>query len=767
MNEWIKKNISKIVAIFILFQPILDLLTGICVNTLKIDITIGIIIRILFLVVMCLIALFTFKKKKLIIPYLIIGIYFICYGIGMYLFKNEFLLVEVKNLFRTFYYPILLVTLFYLKEDIKISKMTMFTILFLYLIFLFVPTLFGLGYKSYLETKTGTLGFFNSANEISGILSILTPFMLIIFYESKRIVPIIILSIMYLVVILMIGTKTPLISLVITIGFSLMYLWIRSIKEKKWKQMGLSILVVCIGIASLIVVIPKTNFYKNIETHLEYLEIEHVTDVLKDEHLIDHFIFSSRLNFLKNKSFIYYNAPMYEKLFGIGYVNEDEETKLIEMDFFDIYYSHGLIGAFIFFTILLFISYDVLKGCKIRKYNELMNFTALFLVVFLSFFTGHIITAPAVSLLSIIILLSLANREKKDILFTGYNLDIGGIEKAQVNLIKYMDKTKYNVTLILEKKEGDFLKDLDSSVRVEECKVSNYQDKIIRKIINVSRKLYFKILNYHNYDFSCCYTTYSYSANKLALMASNNNAFYIHSNYGLIFATENEFKEFFNTRNITKYKRLFFVSKESQDSFLKTYPSLKSKTIVMNNFVDIEEILTKSEEKVTEKKPSSKTLFVFVGRLEDASKKINRALNLVKEIPSIELWIVGDGPDRNMYEEYVEKNDLKKRVKFLGKKANPYPYMKQADYVILTSDYEGFPVTYLEAITLGKQIITTIPTSDDEINMKKIAHIVSKDEKEMVKEVKKILKEKKDKPKIDLKKVQEKRIQHWKEIFDE
>ena len=113
-----------------------------------------------------------------------------------------------------------------------------------------------------------------------------------------------------------------------------------------------------------------------------------------------------------------------------------------------------------------------------------------------------------------------------------------------------------------------------------------------------------------------------------------------------------------------------------------------------------------------------------------------------------------------------EKNKLQKRVNFLGKKANPYPYMKKADYIIFTSDYEGFPVTYLEAITLGKQIITTIPTSDDKIDMKKISNVISKDENEMVVEVKKILKEGKEKEIIDLRKVQEERIKLFSKIFD-
>ena len=129
------------------------------------------------------------------------------------------------------------------------------------------------------------------------------------------------------------------------------------------------------------------------------------------------------------------------------------------------------------------------------------------------------------------------------------------------------------------------------------------------------------------------------------------------------------------------------------------------------------------------------------------------------------IWIIGDGPDREMYEKYTKELKLEKRVSFLGKKINPYPYMKQADYIILTSDYEGFPVTYLEAITLDKKIITTIPTSDEYINIKDYAYIISKDEDKMVEEVKEILAKKKSKSKINLAEIQEKRIKKLEGIF--
>ena len=117
-----------------------------------------------------------------------------------------------------------------------------------------------------------------------------------------------------------------------------------------------------------------------------------------------------------------------------------------------------------------------------------------------------------------------------------------------------------------------------------------------------------------------------------------------------------------------------------------------------------------------------------------------------------------------MYEEYANDNN---RIKFFGKKENPYPYMNKADYIILTSDYEGFPVIYLEALVLEKQIITTIKTSDESINIEKYAYIISKDEKTMVGEVKEILNQDIKKKTINIDSIQKDRMKLFEELFNE
>lgn len=92
--------------------------------------------------------------------------------------------------------------------------------------------------------------------------------------------------------------------------------------------------------------------------------------------------------------------------------------------------------------------------------------------------------------------------------------------------------------------------------------------------------------------------------------------------------------------------------------------------------------------------------------------------------------------------------------------------MKEADYFILTSDYEGFPVVSLEAIVLKKPLISTIDVGDDQIELKRdVVTMVSKDPGKMVKEVKAILKQERKIPQLDLNQIQEKRMKELQKLW--
>lgn len=362
---------------------------------------------------------------------------------------------------------------------------------------------------------------------------------------------------------------------------------------------------------------------------------------------------------------------------------------------------------------------------------------------------------------------------KKKLIFFAYSLNVGGIENSLINLLNKIDYNKYDVTLVLEKKEGIFLNKVNKHVNVVEYKINNSKIMFYRKIYNYTKRFIWKLKNSNKYDFSCCYATYSLMASKLSKIASKNSSIYVHSDYTNILKSTKSFKSFFDIRGIDKFRKIIFVSNESKNNFCDIYPNLIDKTEVINNFIDYNKIIGLSNETIGEVK-TKKNLFVFVGRLEEDSKKITRLLECFKSLcknNSAELWIIGDGDDKQLYIDYVNSNNLNDNVKFLGMKSNPYPYIKMSDYIILTSDYEGFPVIYLEAIVLGKKIITTINVTDENISIpNNFGFIISKKPSKMSSEIQTILncatKNFKYKE-IDFKLIDINKIKKLESIFDE
>lgn len=769
MSSFIKKNINIICMLFLLSGPIIDFVTGVMLHVFDISLTLGLVLRILFLFFIFYVTTFVYKKKNNLLYYVIFIIYLLLFILGLALFKdNPNYFREIQNTFRLFYFPLLLVSLFSIRKEIKITNLSLVITICLYLILIFIPLALGVGFESYAITKEGTLGFYNSANEISAIIAILTPILFIIFYESKNVIFKLFITFIYLVVILSVGTKTPLLALILSLCVVFIYILYKALVDKKYHVVTTFTAIIVALSLVIIIIAPKTSFYKNIEVHLDYLKVDNVFDIFKDKELVDHFIFSQRLTFLNNKEKLYDKSNTYQKLFGLGYYDNGKELKSIEMDYFDVYYNQGIVGFIIFFVPYIYVLISVIKERNAFSFRQLMLYLSLFLVIILSLFTGHIITAPSVSIIVCFLLLSIIKKDKKELLFTGVNLDIGGIEKSLVNLVNKIDKDKYRVTIILEEKDGELLETLDKSILVKRFKVSNNKNKVVRKVVNLLRRCTYAIFNYHIYDFSCCYATYSYSGNKITRLSSLNNSIYVHSDYSYIYPDLEDFRCFFDTRNIYDFRTIFFVSNESCRKFTKIYPGLKSRCLVFNNFIDVSEIEALSKEKISLSKPKGRTLFVFVGRLDDVSKKLGRAFKLVASLDKTILWVVGDGPSMEDYQKEVKKLGIEEKVVFLGSKTNPYPYMKKCDYLILTSNYEGFPVVYLEGLALKKKFITTIKVSDDVIKIgKNYGEVIPTNDKKMLEQVREILNSK-DKKEITLniEEIQNMRMEKLESIFD-
>lgn len=331
----------------------------------------------------------------------------------------------------------------------------------------------------------------------------------------------------------------------------------------------------------------------------------------------------------------------------------------------------------------------------------------------------------------------------KKLLFSAVNLDVGGIEKALVTLLNYLAdqkdedssqgcKNKYEITLVLEKKQGLFLDTLNPNIKVMEYTPNSNKIVLIRKIINLFKQIQFKAKYKNKYNFACAYATYSLPASFVARTASKNSALWVHSEYLTLLGNNKErYIKFFKSVKSSKFKKIVFVSNNARSIFTNIMKSQSNKSDVIYNLIDYKEVINKSKEKVTDIKKEKVYTFLNVGRHTEEDKKISRIIEAAKKLDEegkkFRILLVGTGRDTESYRAIVRKYNLEDKILFLGQKRNPYPYYNIADSFLLTSEYEGFPVVYIESMILGLPIITTDVSDSKEIIQNRFGIVTSKD----------------------------------------
>ena len=136
MNKYLKDNFNKLITLFLILSPILDVITGIGLHFFKVNISCGLVVRFLFLLMVFYVSSVIYKKKINYVIYGIVGVYFIFYLVsvvnGGYVFR------ELQGLFRCFYLPLLLSSLYTIKDEVKISKMAFVVMVCFYLLLIII-----------------------------------------------------------------------------------------------------------------------------------------------------------------------------------------------------------------------------------------------------------------------------------------------------------------------------------------------------------------------------------------------------------------------------------------------------------------------------------------------------------------------------------------------------------------------------------------------------------------------------------------------------
>lgn len=384
----------------------------------------------------------------------------------------------------------------------------------------------------------------------------------------------------------------------------------------------------------------------------------------------------------------------------------------------------------------------------------------------------------------------------KKILFSAYSLDVGGIETALVTLLKYLVKD-YDITLVLEKKQGMFLEDLPKEIKIITYTPSSIKLNFIRKAINFIKQFIFKLKYKNKYDFSANFATYSMPASFVARTASQNNAIWIHNNY-MNFYDNNigQYRNFFKTLKIQNFKKIVFVSELDKKVFIAQFPELIKNTLVCNNLINYERIQKLSNEKIPDEdlekifgkgyknitKEDKKDLnssnslaknkipiFINVGRHDEKQKKISRIIEATEKLNKqgfdFKVLLIGKGTNTKDYQNLIKEKNLNNII-MLGAKKNPYPYFKLSDCFILSSQFEGYPVVFVEAQILGLPILTT-NVSDSKKDIDGIyGQVVENSEKGVYKGMKQVLEKGITSTKFDPEKFNEEITQKVKQIIE-
>jgi len=350
----------------------------------------------------------------------------------------------------------------------------------------------------------------------------------------------------------------------------------------------------------------------------------------------------------------------------------------------------------------------------------------------------------------------LAEQKKIKILFRHRSMEMGGVEKVMLSLLNNLDKEKFDMSVLLSLNQGELRNEFPHHVRkiyLVDGKEDLSTNPVLQKIQLLQRK--WKLEKFrknpekidreilkNEFDVEIAMT---YNDFEPVLNSSNKNSKKIgwfHSEIDLpkLQPLVPQILEQF-----PQFDHMVYCSEKIMQIMHRTYPNLQyPPESVIVNAVPVDEIRKKSEEKIPHFK--NRPVFVSVGRLHTRKgyhKLMDAHHKLLKEGFEHSVVIIGDGEELPNLLIQQKKLGVAETFIFAGNKMNPYPYIKNADFFILPSESEAWPLVISEALILQKPIIAT-RVGDVELMIEddKTGHLIRYDTSEIYEAMKKFLTDK-------------------------
>ena len=284
----------------------------------------------------------------------------------------------------------------------------------------------------------------------------------------------------------------------------------------------------------------------------------------------------------------------------------------------------------------------------------------------------------------------------------------GGAEKVLITLVNHMDPSKFDIT-VQTLFPDEYASLLNSNIRYKYCypkKTSLYYN-----IFRVEAQLgwVYPLHIKDDYDIEVAYL--ESETTKVMAASTNKNAkkiAWVHCDFDIAIKDKEAFV-LKTAKQYSKFDRIACVSEKCKESFCSLF-GINPESFVVHNTIDDNEILVNSELQLPYGIIKRKITLCTVGNMTPPKNHIRllKTVNkLHKEGNDFDLWILGDGQQREQIETFIKDNSMSDYVFLFGFQKNPYPFMKVADVLVCSSDYEGFSTFVTEGLILGKPIVTT------------------------------------------------------------
>ena len=333
----------------------------------------------------------------------------------------------------------------------------------------------------------------------------------------------------------------------------------------------------------------------------------------------------------------------------------------------------------------------------------------------------------------------------KKICFIIPSLGGGGAERVAFHLLNNLSLDNFDLSvIIIYKDKGGYLKDLRKEVK----RIFLEKDKIRHSIPSL-----YKALKVEKPDIVINFSFELMMLMGIFIIPFFRNIYFINRQINILSMQNFNFlKKILLKIAYKNFNKIITQSRDMTEDLLKNIDISEEKIVEINNPADMDKIEKLSNENIEIEFDKNNKNILCVGRLvpQKGFDLIIQSMTLIND-ENIKLYILGDGEEKENLLNLIKKLNLEEKVFLLGRKSNPYVYMKNADLFILSSRYEGFPNVLIEAGACGLySVCNNCPGGVNEIILEDInGNIVDFDNRDLVvKTIEKNLNLNKDKKKI-------------------